>query len=86
MKQKNFQIDGSSLDFDLIIQDAQTGQEFKDDSRYIQKNTSVVVRRIPVTAAVARKIHQPCETNIISSTEGHQTKVFLFLFCSHLKS
>ena len=38
----------SSLDFDLKIID-ENGKEFKDDNEYVPKNSSLVVKRVPVT-------------------------------------
>ncbi|XP_067042946.1 E3 ubiquitin-protein ligase RBBP6-like [Acropora muricata] len=43
--QKKF---GKSTDFDLEVTNAQTKEKYKDDMTMIPKNSSVVVRRIPV--------------------------------------
>lgn len=43
--QKKF---GKNTDFDLEVTNAQTKEEYKDDVTMIPKNSSVVVRRIPI--------------------------------------
>lgn len=43
--QKKF---GKNSDFDLEVTNAQTKEEYKDEMTMIPKNSSVVVRRIPV--------------------------------------
>lgn len=34
-------------DFDLLITDAQTGEEYYDESILIPTNTSVIIKRVP---------------------------------------
>eukprot|EP01018_Ginkgo_biloba_P034838 Gb_41215 [translate_table: standard] len=38
---------GRGTDFDLVISNAQTNEEYLDDGTLVPKNTSVVVRRVP---------------------------------------
>jgi len=38
------------MDFDLQISNVQTGEEYKDDDMMINKNTTVMVRRVPATS------------------------------------
>jgi len=40
---------GKANDFDLEITNAQTNEEFKEDTHLIPKNTSVIVKRVPAT-------------------------------------
>lgn len=40
---------GSSTDYDLLITNAQTNEDYTDENQLVPKNTSVVVRRIPGT-------------------------------------
>ncbi|KAJ1448413.1 hypothetical protein M885DRAFT_471149 [Pelagophyceae sp. CCMP2097] len=39
------------LDFDLAVSNAQTNEVYDDDNMMIQKNTSVVVKRVPATGS-----------------------------------
>ena len=39
---------GKALDFDLYVYNAQTNEEYDDDAAVIQRNTSVLVARLPV--------------------------------------
>lgn len=39
---------GKGTDFDLSVSNAQTGEEYTDDSATIPRNTSIIVRRVPV--------------------------------------
>ncbi|KAI8048505.1 DWNN domain-containing protein [Syncephalis plumigaleata] len=41
---------GKGTDFDLVVQNAQTNEEYKDDSDLIPRSTSVIVRRMPPVA------------------------------------
>jgi protein MPE1 len=43
-----------STDFDLVITNAQTSADYTDDSQIIPRNTSVVVRRVPVAPGTAK--------------------------------
>ncbi|KAJ6227167.1 e3 ubiquitin-protein ligase rbbp6 [Anaeramoeba flamelloides] len=45
---------GSSVNFDIIISNAQTGEDYLDDSECIAKNTSVIVRITPLTGNVQK--------------------------------
>ena len=38
---------GSGLDFDLTLEDAKTGTEYKDDNTMVPKNSCVIYRRVP---------------------------------------
>jgi len=38
---------GKASDFDLVVLDGSSGEEFKDDSHVIPRSTSVVVKRMP---------------------------------------
>eukprot|EP00235_Prasinoderma_singulare_P005132 CAMPEP_0119162492 /NCGR_PEP_ID=MMETSP1315-20130426/2472_1 /TAXON_ID=676789 /ORGANISM="Prasinoderma singularis, Strain RCC927" /LENGTH=155 /DNA_ID=CAMNT_0007155365 /DNA_START=351 /DNA_END=814 /DNA_ORIENTATION=+ len=38
---------GDTTDNDLVLEDAQTGEEYDDGGSNIPKNTSVIVRRVP---------------------------------------
>ncbi|GAM23219.1 hypothetical protein SAMD00019534_063940 [Acytostelium subglobosum LB1] len=42
---------GKSTDSDLVISNAQTNEEYRDESYQIPKNTSLIVRRVPITNA-----------------------------------
>ncbi|KAJ1503783.1 hypothetical protein HMI54_007786 [Coelomomyces lativittatus] len=43
-------------DFDLILSNAESGDEFKDDAAIISRNSSIIVRRTPVPDAKRRGI------------------------------
>ena len=43
-----------STDFDLVISNAQTNVDYTDDSQIISRNTSVVVRRVPVAPGTGK--------------------------------
>ncbi|KAG6551945.1 hypothetical protein Mapa_006562 [Marchantia paleacea] len=40
---------GKGTDFDLLITNAQTGEEYSDDAFLVPKNTSVIIKRVPAT-------------------------------------
>ncbi|CAM6098735.1 unnamed protein product [Calypogeia fissa] len=42
---------GKGTDFDLLITNAQTGEEYTDDAFLVPKNTSVIIKRVPATRA-----------------------------------
>ncbi|BFI08027.1 E3 ubiquitin-protein ligase RBBP6 [Marchantia polymorpha subsp. ruderalis] len=52
---------GKGTDFDLLITNAQTGEEYSDDAFLVPKNTSVIIKRVPATRAkpVLRVDDQP---------------------------
>ncbi|KAH7277568.1 hypothetical protein KP509_39G057400 [Ceratopteris richardii] len=50
---------GRGTDFDLLISNAQTNEEYTDDAQSIPRNTSVLVRRVP-----ARR-HRPIVAEVI---------------------
>lgn len=54
---------GKSAEFDLQITNAQTGEEYKDESHLIPKNASVIVRRIPVGGVRANIKAEPVDLN-----------------------
>lgn len=43
---------GSFHDFDLVITNAQTGEDYADEYQMVPKNTSVVVKRVPMSSAM----------------------------------
>ncbi|XP_075517858.1 E3 ubiquitin ligase PARAQUAT TOLERANCE 3-like [Primulina tabacum] len=64
LKEKIFELKhlGKGTDFDLVITNAQTNEEYLDEGTLIPKNTSVLVRRVPgrprnpiITAPVAEQ-------------------------------
>ena len=49
---------GQSNDFDLVITNAQTNEDYSDEYQMVPKNTSVVVRRVPMsTSSASKKLH-----------------------------
>eukprot|EP01027_Heterolobosea_sp_BB2_P004402 GEZU01006727.1.p1 GENE.GEZU01006727.1~~GEZU01006727.1.p1 ORF type:complete len:123 (-),score=12.44 GEZU01006727.1:103-471(-) len=47
VEQKKLSTKGGA-DFDLVVTNAQTGEEYKDDLFLVPRNTSVIVKRVPV--------------------------------------
>jgi hypothetical protein len=42
-----------SADFDLVVENAQTGEIYQNETCMIPKNTSVIVKRVPVNKGTA---------------------------------
>ncbi|XP_037956931.1 E3 ubiquitin-protein ligase RBBP6 isoform X2 [Teleopsis dalmanni] len=64
---------GKVTDFDLQITNAQTKEEYADDSVLIPKNTSLVIARIPLTNAQKKSTHLYTEAvlpNITTKVDG----------------
>ncbi|EFJ37660.1 hypothetical protein SELMODRAFT_74793 [Selaginella moellendorffii] len=36
-----------TIDFDLVITDSQTGEEYRDENSLVPRNTSVIIKRVP---------------------------------------
>ena len=56
-----------STDFDLVITNAQTSADYTDDMQIIPRNTSVVVRRVPVAPGSVRSFNSTREARMLSS-------------------
>ncbi|OMP02771.1 Zinc finger, RING/FYVE/PHD-type [Corchorus olitorius] len=58
---------GRGTDFDLVVTNAQTNEEYVDEAMLIPKNTSVLIRRVPgmrrmpIVAAPEPKVENPIE-------------------------
>ncbi|KAL3649595.1 hypothetical protein CASFOL_005998 [Castilleja foliolosa] len=72
LKEKIFELKhlGSGTDFDLVVTNAQTNEEYLDEGMLIPKNTSVLIRRVPgrprkpiITAPVTDQEKPNVETN-----------------------
>jgi len=57
-------------DFDLLITNAQTGEDYRDEGFLIPKNTSVVVRRVPATRSRSLKVPLPSSPSVPTSVQG----------------
>ena len=51
----------SAHDFDLVVADAQTGEEYARDDERVAKNAQVLVRRVPNTKAKTITTHLAAE-------------------------
>ena len=82
----------ASKSFDLKLSNAQTGQEFADDSTFVPRNTSVIVRRVPSHTRHTKKLLEPLQHNAVIATSDNVNKqvtyiLFLFSFSlSHQKN
>ena len=69
----------SAHDFDLVVADAQTGDEYGRDDERIAKNAQVVVRRVPNTKAktITTHIAPDAEQSVHSAptAERHRGKI-----------
>ncbi|RKP18288.1 DWNN-domain-containing protein, partial [Rozella allomycis CSF55] len=54
------------MDFDLIISDAQSKEEYSDDSQVVAKNSLVIVRRVPLNAVKKQKIQPQRKAKVIT--------------------
>ncbi|XP_076918368.1 E3 ubiquitin ligase PARAQUAT TOLERANCE 3-like isoform X3 [Bidens hawaiensis] len=66
---------GRGTDYDLVVTNAQTNEEYLDEDMLIPKNTSVLIRRIPGQPRkpiVAAPITEPAETKTVNETESAQ--------------
>ncbi|EFC49851.1 predicted protein [Naegleria gruberi] len=48
-----------TMDYDLVLENAQTGEVYKYDQDVVPKNTSVLVKRVPVTRSVGSANNNP---------------------------
>lgn len=60
-------------DYDLVISNAQTEQDYTDENQIVPRNSSVLVRRVPMSAAArsAMKRQQAASTGSIPSLHSH---------------
>ncbi|XP_057850363.2 E3 ubiquitin ligase PARAQUAT TOLERANCE 3 isoform X1 [Cryptomeria japonica] len=70
-------------DFDLLITNAETGQEYIDDSILVPQNTSVIIKRVPAarpkSAVVVPDIESLVKVSSIKITEKDDTQQSLSL-------
>lgn len=62
-------------DFDLLITDAQTSEDYRNDDYLIPRNTTVSVRRVPVLAAAAIAVTVPIPTPLPESPSGRRDMI-----------
>ncbi|KAL2642125.1 hypothetical protein R1flu_009712 [Riccia fluitans] len=59
---------GKGTDFDLLITNAQTGEEYSDDAFLVPKNTSVIIKRVAATRAKpVLRVDDQSRTQVIES-------------------
>ncbi|KAL8263750.1 hypothetical protein R6Q59_021880 [Mikania micrantha] len=66
---------GRGTDYDLVVTNAQTNEEYLDEDMLIPKNTSVLIRRIPGQPRmpiVAAPITEQSESKVVTNLEGAQ--------------
>lgn len=61
-------------DFDLLITDAQTGEEYYDESILIPTNTSVIIKRVPVARPKSAVVLPDVESVIKASSSKNTDK------------
>ena len=67
---------GQSNDFDLVITNAQTNEDYSDEYQMVPKNTSVVVRRVPMsTSSASKKLHVTPAPSISRPTHSSASTV-----------
>ncbi|KAI3804371.1 hypothetical protein L1987_25858 [Smallanthus sonchifolius] len=66
---------GRGTDYDLVVTNAQTNEEYLDEDLLIPKNTSVLIRRIPGQPRmpiVAAPITEPAESKVVNELDSAQ--------------
>ncbi|KAK7260205.1 hypothetical protein RIF29_26052 [Crotalaria pallida] len=68
---------GRGTDFDLVVTNAQTNEEYLDEAMLIPKNTSVLVGRVPgrPRLPIVTEIEQKMENNKMTETEPDYTSL-----------
>ncbi|VFQ63724.1 unnamed protein product [Cuscuta campestris] len=66
---------GRGTDFDLVVTNAQTNEEYLDEAALIPKNTSVLIRRVPgqprkpIVTAPVTELEEPKDENMYEEAE-----------------
>lgn len=70
VEQKNL---GRGTDFDLLITNAESGEEYTDESFLVPKNTSVIIKRVPARRAKATLllVHDEFEDDALEQQPPH---------------
>eukprot|EP00249_Psilotum_nudum_P023482 c28890_g1_i5 orf=401-3727(+) len=62
---------GKGADFDLVITNAQSGEEYTDDNQLLPKNTSVIIKRVPATRSkLTLQVHDQVKVDVSGQTSG----------------
>ncbi|XP_027917850.1 E3 ubiquitin ligase PQT3-like isoform X1 [Vigna unguiculata] len=66
---------GRGTDFDLVVTNAQTNEEYLDEEMLIPKNTSVLIRRVPgrPRLPIVTEIEQKVESKVVESESGNRS-------------
>lgn len=67
---------GRSLEFDLLLTNAQTKEAYRKDDDMIPKNTSVVVTRVPISKVAKQKAWEDFRketSELVEALKIHQT-------------
>ncbi|KAL9326728.1 hypothetical protein ACSQ67_007373 [Phaseolus vulgaris] len=66
---------GRGTDFDLVVTNAQTNEEYLDEEMLIPKNTSVLIRRVPgrPRLPIVTEIEQKVEIKVVESEPGNRS-------------
>ncbi|XP_053683209.1 E3 ubiquitin-protein ligase RBBP6 [Sabethes cyaneus] len=66
---------GKTMDFDLQITNAQTKEEYSDDTSLIPKNTSLTIARVPLKNAPKKNWEPKGDNNVqpVSARKGHDS-------------
>ncbi|XP_031620939.1 E3 ubiquitin-protein ligase RBBP6 isoform X2 [Contarinia nasturtii] len=65
---------GKTQDFDLQITNAQTKEEYSEDSCLIPKNTSLIIARVPLATRLVKKAWDPTAEKVAASTSARERK------------
>jgi len=71
ISQSKFNVEDSarSADFDLVVANQQTGEEYRDNNTLIPRNTLVVIHRVPATSMKAAKLYEPLTNPVVPAFE-----------------
>lgn len=64
----------SMEDFDLMLTNAQTGEDYREDGYLIPKNTSLIVKRVPASRARSLVLRKPVSPKAPRGEEGELKK------------
>ncbi|XP_058764496.1 E3 ubiquitin ligase PQT3-like [Vicia villosa] len=66
---------GRGTDFDLLVTNAQTNEEYLDEETLVPKNTSVLIRRVPGQRRlpIVAELQQKVENNMVETDPGNSS-------------
>jgi len=62
-------------DFDLVVTNQQTGEEYRDNNTLIPRNTLVVIHRVPATSMKAAKLFEPLTNPVVPPNSAFKKSI-----------